>query len=94
MINVKLMVRINQADKASILTSTVPKIMVPENRVSYLFPDSALNAIKLLIRATAITVETVIMPFHFGLTARTAIIADTMIIITKFINARNLKLFQ
>ena len=91
---VKLMVRINQADKASIMTGTFPKRIVPDKIISYPFPNSAFIAIKLLMMATTSTVETVIKPLLFVLTDSIAIKAVNNITSKKLINARSLKLLR
>jgi hypothetical protein len=92
--NCKIDCKYDQADSASILTGTFPKSMVPLNIISYAGPVSALNATKPLDKPIRITVERVIIPFHFAFAKRIAITADNNININILINATDLKQYQ
>ena len=91
---VKLIVRMNHEDKASIMTGTFPKVTVPSRIVPYSLPKSPFTAKKLLIRPIIITVEIATIPLFFVLNKRTPITADNNMSIIRLINARRLKLFQ
>lgn len=61
---VKLITKINQADKASILIGILPVTNEPRNIRMTASPVKACNANQLLVIAMAITAATVIAPFQ------------------------------
>ena len=69
------MIAINQPDKASIRTGTIPVIGEPGNKYSKFLPVSDWKAVTLLIMAIIVTVVTVMIPFHVTLRNGTSIIA-------------------
>jgi hypothetical protein len=91
---VKLIVRINQAERASIFTGTFPNIIVPEKKTSYGEPRSAFTATILLINPIRITVASVIIPLPFVLKDRIAMMVANNMTNKAFINSRTLKPYQ
>lgn len=79
----------NHADKASILTVTAPKGMVPANRIWVTLPSNAGTAIMLLNKLVVITIITATIPFVVGLTNKRAGIADNNMAKYKYVNAVN-----
>ena len=76
---VKLMTRINQADRASIFIETVPKGMVPSNRIWVPWPTNAGMAMILLNTLVTMTIASAMIPLVADLTDKRAIIADNNI---------------
>jgi hypothetical protein len=83
--------RMNQPERASILTGTFPKSTVPDMRISRLSPKSALMAKKLLKIPKINTTDRVIIPLNLVLTKRRAKTDDNNMANTILINVINLK---